>query len=261
MRHNGRAPLKASQMRPEHLSLRENEPVLVVCPDCATWHRLKRSMILPHRDGVPVQRTKRRYFGDKPSGGRRCDGSAQRVVIDITPEEWTERLLAAETTAAGRRTARPVRKPRAVVPTSVHRMVSMPGPSARLLAAQLEARNDVNWHRKVCGVCKTGRARCPIGRELEIRMGHTDATVRLAHEQHESALRAAAAPTIPRAQQWRRVASGVNRVDERRRKQPAYDGPQESRPVPLAPKNTEAHDRRQAELGKQYARKNAGTAA
>ena len=31
MRHNGRAPLKASKMRPEHLSLRENEPVLVVC--------------------------------------------------------------------------------------------------------------------------------------------------------------------------------------------------------------------------------------
>jgi hypothetical protein len=49
----------------------------------------------------------------------------------------------------------------------------------------------------------------------------------------------------------------VNRVDERRRKQPAsaYDVPQESRPVPLAPKNAEAHDRRQAELGKQYTRK------
>jgi hypothetical protein len=261
MRHNGRAPLKARQMRPEHLSLREGEPRLVVCPDCETWRRLKRGMILPHRDGRPVERTEPRYFGDRPAGGRRCDGSAQRIDIDLTSEEWGEKLLAADSTATVRRSARQHHKPLPAPATQVHRMASMPGPSARLLAARTRARDAVNEHRSECKVCRTGRARCPVGRELEIRLGHTDATVRLAHEQHESALRAAAAPTIPRAQQWRRVASGVNRVDERRRKQPAYDVPLESRPVPLAPKNAEAHDRRQAELGKQYTRKNPGTAA
>lgn len=113
MRHNGRAPLKASAMRPEHLDLRENGPTLVVCPDCTTWRRLKRSMILPHRDGdgTPVEKTERRYRGDKPSGGRRCAGSAQRVVIDITAEEWSQRLLEADSTATGRRSARQHSKP------------------------------------------------------------------------------------------------------------------------------------------------------
>ncbi|MER7112235.1 hypothetical protein [Streptomyces sp. NPDC000229] len=162
MRHNGRAPLKASQMRPEHLSLRENEPILVVCPDCDTWHRLKRSMILPHRDGVPVQRTERRYFGDKPSGGRRCDGSAQRIVIDITPEEWTERLLAAETTAAGRRTARPIRKPR---PQAAPAPVQMP-------AATRPLREQLAEHlQSDCPRCRAGR--CARVVELRQRIRRT----------------------------------------------------------------------------------------
>jgi hypothetical protein len=262
MRHNGRVPIKASSLRPEHLNLREGEPRLVVCPDCETWHRLKRGMILPHRDGRPVERTEPRYFGDKPAGGRRCNGSAQRIVIDITPEEWGEKLLAADSTATVRRSARQHHKPLPAPATQVHRMASMPGPSARLLAAQAEARNAVNWHRKVCRVCKTGRARCPIGRELEIRMGHTDASVRLANEQRESALRAAAALSVPRTQQWRRVARDVNRVEETRRSLvPAGPVPAEYRGVPLAPQNVEAHERRQAELGKQYALRNTASTA
>ncbi|MEU0054682.1 hypothetical protein [Streptomyces sp. NPDC006309] len=233
MRHNGRAPLKASAMRPEHLNLRENEPVLVVCPDCATWHRLKRSMILPHRDGDPVEKTERRYLGDKPSGGRRCAGSAQRVVIDITAEEWGRRLLEADSTATGRRSARQHSKPMPAPAAPVHRLASMPGPSARLLTARCRARTAVDSHRSECAVCRTGRTRCEVGRELEIRMGHTDAAVRLAYEQHDTALQAAASPAVPRAQQWRRMARRVNRVDERREEQPVGDIPQASRPVPL----------------------------
>ncbi|GGS09322.1 MULTISPECIES: hypothetical protein [Streptomyces] len=233
MRHNGRAPLKASQMRPEHLNLRENEPTLVVCPDCDTWHRLKRSMILPHRSGAPVEKTERRYFGDKPAGGRRCPGSAQRVVIDITVEEWGRRLLEADSTATGRRSARQHSKPLPAPAAPVHRLASIPGPSARLLAARSRARTAVNEHRSECAVCRTGRTRCPVGRELEIRMGHTDASVRLAYEQHEMALRAAATPAIPRAQQWRRLDRATHRVDGRREQQLVGDAPQESRPVPL----------------------------
>ncbi|MFC9282780.1 hypothetical protein [Streptomyces collinus] len=111
----------------------------------------------------------------------------------------------------------------------------MPGPSARLLAARDRARAAVNQHRTECGMCRTGQARCSVGRELEIRMGHTDATVRLAHEQHESALRAAAAPSIPRTQQWRRVAADVNRLDRQRRQQPLGDALLGS---PLVPEKT-----------------------
>ncbi|MEV0695274.1 hypothetical protein [Streptomyces sp. NPDC050388] len=234
MRHNGRAPIKASTMRPEHLNLRDGEPRLVVCPDCDTWHRLTRSMIRPHRDGTDTPKTgERRYLGDKPAGGRRCPGSAQRITIDVDITEWGHKAAEADATAMGRRSGRVNSKPRAAVPTPVHRVASVPGPSTRLLAAQTQARDAVNQHRGKCGVCRTGRTRCPVGRELEIRMGHTDAAVRLAHEQHESALRAAAAPTIPRTQQWRRVAADVERADKRRMMLPAGDAPLESPPVPL----------------------------
>ncbi|MFH9439512.1 hypothetical protein [Streptomyces rochei] len=258
MRHNGRDPIKASTMRPEHLNLRDGEPLLAVCPDCDTWRSITRSMIKPHRasNDAPTN-GERRYYGDKPARNPRCPGSAQRILIDISAEEWEEKLRAAESTASSRRSARQHHKPIPAPATQVHRLASMPGPSAKVLAARTRARDAVNQHRSECMVCRTGRARCSVGRELEIRMGHTDATVRLAQEQHEAALRAAATPTIRRTQQWRRVAPSVNRTERKRRTQPAYDGPQESRPVPLAPKDEAAHDQRQAELGKQYAKNSA----
>ncbi|MGY4966763.1 hypothetical protein [Streptomyces sp. 900105245] len=233
MRHNGRAPIKASTMRPEHLSFRDGETPLAVCPDCNTWRRLTRSMIKAHRDGTDTPATDElRYFGDKPAGGRRCPGSAQRISVDITVEEWGERLRAADSTAAARRSARVTRKPRAAASTPVHRMASVPGPTVRLLAAQRTARTAVDTHRAACARCRTGRDRCAVGRELEIRMGHTDATVRLAHEQYETALHEQAAPTIPRRQQWSRVRGQVSRVDSRRLRLPAGDAPLESPPVP-----------------------------
>ncbi|WP_030895898.1 hypothetical protein [Streptomyces sp. NRRL F-5053] len=163
MRHNGRTPIAASAMRPEHLSLREGEPRLAVCPDCHTWHRLTRSMIKPHRDSAPTQKPdERRYFGDKPAGGRRCPGSAQRITIDITPEEWSERLLAAETTAAGRRTTRPIRKPRAQTAPATAQMSSATRPARDQLAEHLQ--DD-------CVRCRRfGSARCAVVIELRQRM-------------------------------------------------------------------------------------------
>ncbi|OIJ95401.1 hypothetical protein [Streptomyces colonosanans] len=162
MRHNGRAPIKASTMRPEHLSLRDNEPRLAVCPDCHTWHRLTRSMITPHRDGGPDQKTERRYYGDKPSGGRRCPGSAQRVDIDITPEAWGEKLLAAETTAASRRTTRPIRKPRPQAAPATSQMSSATRSAREQLAEHLQ--DD-------CARCRRfGSARCTIVIQLRQRM-------------------------------------------------------------------------------------------
>ncbi|MQS00711.1 hypothetical protein [Streptomyces alkaliterrae] len=149
MRHNRRAPILASQMRPEHLSLRENEPRLVVCPDCHTWRSLKRSMIKPHRDGLPVETTQPRYPGDKPAGGRRCPGSAQRIIIDLTVEDWTERLLTAEFTTASRRTAQLAAAP------------------ATPIYGQL--RTALRDHHASCAPCRSGAA-CEAGRGLAARM-------------------------------------------------------------------------------------------
>ncbi|MET9142012.1 hypothetical protein [Streptomyces parvulus] len=238
MRHNGRAPIKASRMRPEHLNLREGETPLAVCPDCESWHRLTRSMISPHRDSSdkPVKSGERRYFGDKPERRRRCPGSAQRITIDLTPEQWGQALLAADSTAAGRHSARVTRKPRTAVPTPVTRLASLPAPSARLLAVRDQARAAVHVHRSECEVCRTGRARCPVGRELEIRAGHTDASVRFVHEQHEVALRAMAVPAAPRRRQWRRVNAAVKRTDQQRSTRPAGDAPKDGGPsVPETP--------------------------
>ncbi|MEJ8632055.1 hypothetical protein [Streptomyces sp. MS2.AVA.5] len=122
MRHNGRTPLMASRMRPEHLSLHDNEPRMAVCPDCLTWHRLTRSMITPHRAADAVPSAARRYFGDKPSGGRRCPGSAQRINIDISIEAWGERLHAADSTASGRRAPRQHSKPTPATSPAVAQM-------------------------------------------------------------------------------------------------------------------------------------------
>ncbi|WP_329182183.1 hypothetical protein OG754_40340 (plasmid) [Streptomyces decoyicus] len=160
MRHNGRAPLLASTLRPEHLSLRDGEPRLAVCPDCETWCRLTRSMITPHRDGVPVPKTTRRYVGDKPAGGRRCDGSAQRITIDITPEQWEERLLAAETTAAVSRTTHAIRKPCPQVAPAPVQMPAATRPLREQLAEHLQGD---------CTRCKAGRCAQVVELRQQIR--------------------------------------------------------------------------------------------
>ncbi|MBP5926806.1 hypothetical protein F3K32_43180 [Streptomyces sp. LBUM 1483] len=241
-------PIIASDLAVNELDLTLGKEHLV-CPECSTWvpitGMLGTPKLVPHHMGRA-----------KTADPRRCTaGSNRRVVIDVDAALWADKVAEADATVVARRSGRVNRKPRAVVPTPVHRVALVPGPSARLLAAQTRARDAVNEHRTVCGVCKTGRARCPIGRELEIRMGHTDASVRLAHEQRESALRAAATPSVPRARQWRRVAGDVTRVDDARRALvPAGAAPAAgARGVPLEPQDVAAHERRQAELGKQYA--------
>ncbi|WP_331751419.1 hypothetical protein OID55_41915 (plasmid) [Streptomyces sp. NBC_00715] len=230
----------------------------LVCPNCARWTPITGVLGTPklvphHTQSAHVVRTEKL---------RRCSGTNRQVVIDIAIEDWrserTQAVAIAEATAATRRATKVLPKKSAVVPTPVHRLASMPAPSSRLLAAQATARTAVNEHREECEVCRTGQTRCPEGRELEIRMGHTDGSVRLAIEQHESALRAAAAPSIPRTQQWRRVDSRVSRVDTRRHPLPPeikpltdFRGPD----VPLLPQDPDAHDRRQAEVGRNHARK------
>ncbi|WP_238697605.1 hypothetical protein [Streptomyces sp. E2N166] len=160
-------------MRPEHLNLRDGEPPLAVCPDCDTWHRLTRSMIKPHRASIDAPRTgERRYYGDKPTGGPRCPGSAQRITIDITVEEWGEKLLAADSTATGRRSARQHHKPIQTPATPVARM-ARPAPNA---AAVLDAYRE---HLKQCRPKCRCRKKCPKEcRKIKQVAGRCGATYR-----------------------------------------------------------------------------------
>jgi hypothetical protein len=188
MRHNGRAPIKASTLRPEHLNLREGETRMVVCPDCSTWHRLTRSMIHPHRDGVAQPKPEGRRYRDasvkaKPLNGRRCPGSGQRIEVDMTVEQWTERLLTAESTASSRRTTNPVRKPR-----------PQPAPAtAQMNAAAHGPREQLAEHfQDDCSQCRLGRcARVIELRKLIRRITHTEVPemygqLRTALQQHRA---------------------------------------------------------------------------
>ncbi|MFE9222721.1 hypothetical protein ACFYN3_41410 [Streptomyces lavendulae] len=58
-----------------------------------------------------------------------------------------------------------------------------------------------------------------------------------------------------RAAEWDAVSSAVSAADTARKNFPQGDRPTDGPHLPLAPQDVEAHDRRQTELGKQYARK------
>lgn len=200
MRHNGRAPLLASQMNPANLSLRENEPHLAVCPDCDTWHRLTRSMIRPHRapDATP-DRSTRRYLGDKPAGGRRCPGSAQRITIDITTEQWGQALLAADSTATGRRSARQHYKPLPAPAKAITQMSPDSQSPAEALAAYRR-------HLKTCRASSTsgrcgGTHRCPAGAQLAKLY---EQVLAVAGERREAARDARLVARTLTASQWRK---------------------------------------------------------
>lgn len=187
MRHNGRTPITASSLRPGNLNLRKGE-TSVVCPECNTWRRLTRSMIRPHRDGVEQPMPEgRRYRDDTTSSqlsnGRRCPGSAQRIAMDITPEQWSEKLLAAESTASSRRTTSPVRKPRPqTAPATAHMNSAARGPREQL-AEHLQ--DD-------CSQCRLGHcARAIELRKLISRIAHTEVPelygqLRTALQQHRA---------------------------------------------------------------------------
>ncbi|MFE9700547.1 hypothetical protein [Streptomyces sp. NPDC006270] len=101
MRPSRRPALKASEIPPQNLNLREGERQSIVCPDCDTWHPLYRKMIKTH------------HLDREVRGGRapRCPGSAQLIDMNISVEQWGEAMLAADSTATGRRSARQHYKP------------------------------------------------------------------------------------------------------------------------------------------------------
>lgn len=252
MRPSRRPALKASEIPPQNLNLREGERQSIVCPDCDSWHPLYRKMIKTH------------HLDREVRGGRapRCPGSAQLIDMNISVEQWGERMLAADSTATGRRSARQHYKPLAQLPTPIYRLADR-GPQGtptlhRLLPLLEHARHAVDQHRTACSLCKAG-GRCETGRALEVRAAETQASCTIAREQlhQERQPRGrAAAPT--RRAGWAAALPAVRDTDTRRAHVPAAPGRPEApaqagtASVPTQPEHLEAHDRRQAELGKQY---------
>ncbi|MEW1639280.1 hypothetical protein AB0469_35150 [Streptomyces sp. NPDC093801] len=89
MRHNGRAPLQASTVRPDLMNLRDGETRTIVCPDCSTWRPIQDRMVIAHRAEPHSGQSQHRR--SEPDRRPRCAGSGQRIWFDITPDQWLAR--------------------------------------------------------------------------------------------------------------------------------------------------------------------------
>ncbi|MCX4919950.1 hypothetical protein [Streptomyces sp. NBC_00687] len=195
-----RPALKLSQLPPENLQLREGERRSLVCPDCKSWRFIRRGVVWPHRG----------------KDGSKCDGSARRVQIDVDLEEWGRTLTELDATVTGRRATRVNPKPKTATPPPVSRLATIPKEATRLPAVVERARIAVIHHRLACTRCESG-GRCERGRELEIFLAETRASLDFLLEQREAKERQEARiDGRERAAQWRRVQPSVARTDKLR---------------------------------------------
>ncbi|MFF4902865.1 hypothetical protein [Streptomyces sp. NPDC001068] len=234
----------------------------MVCPECRTWCPItgmnSSPKLVPHHTdpaGTP--------------NPRRCmAGTDRRVTIDITVEDWHTVLIEARPTTASRRATKVLPKPKATPTPAASQLTPTP------LSADT-IRRAFRRHQEQCRACKaeiTGRDGLPLPCRDGERLAVTFLRL-LRQEPRRRAIReffaqerrrldrhyAAAAPT--RATQWSAVLPKVTDADTRRAQLPAGDAPTESPAVPLIPRDTEAYDRRQHELGRQYARTSTTSAA
>jgi hypothetical protein len=135
---NDRPARRASSFRPHLITIRPDEPVTLVCPDCGIWTTLRRgNMIRPHR------------ITSRGHGLRdvRCPGSGQLIDIDLTPEQWGARCWEATADAGQRRSQHVVRKPKRPSTPAVSQMQAATAAVRRLLGD----------HQVECAKCQTGR--------------------------------------------------------------------------------------------------------
>ncbi|AVH61759.1 MULTISPECIES: hypothetical protein [Streptomyces] len=157
-RDNRRAPMLLSKIDPQEINVREGEVKSLVCPDCRTWRRLMGDTKLVIREHC---------ISDKVAEGEkhvRCDGSNQVVQLDISIEQWSEAMLAADSTATGRRSARQHYKPLPAPAKPVTRMSPVSMSVADALAAYREHLKKCR-SSSVAGRCG-GTHRCADGARL-----------------------------------------------------------------------------------------------
>ncbi|MGA4846682.1 hypothetical protein ACOBQB_10590 [Streptomyces sp. G5(2025)] len=256
-RDNRRAPLLLSKIAPQDINIREGEVKSIVCPDCRTWRRIT---------GETKLKIREHCISDKVAEGRkhvRCDGSNQVVKLDISVEQWSEAMLAADSTATGRRSARQHYKPLPVPAKPVTKMSPVSMSVADALAAYRE-------HFRKCRVSSmvgrcSGTYRCTDGTRLaavyaELERTEPDrqrkdrAAEKLARYRTSTVWAKHSKATTDAKMMAKRGGTAVEEANNACRNHPdemvsEFCGPQ----VPLAPQDVKAHEERQAELGKQYA--------
>ncbi|MET9694316.1 hypothetical protein ABZY81_38855 [Streptomyces sp. NPDC006514] len=248
---NRRAPLLLSTMAPEDYNVRPGEVASIACPDCRTWRRIMGDTVLKIREHC---------ISDKVAEGEKhtlCPGTDQVVVIDIDVQRWQarqNRLLRDAMPQDNRRAAQQFYKP-------------LPAPAAPVSRINAEvtletARQSYLAHRTGCTRCFKGQ-HCTDGGILARRYVlalNQEPARREAREQLERqeqrAVRKQTAPAVRKAQWARRGGEEVEKANNRCSERipgsvSEFRGPG----LPLLPQDLEGHDRRQAELGRQYARK------
>lgn len=146
-RDNRRAALLLSKIAPQDINIREGEIKSVVCPDCQTWRRL-----------TGETKLKIREHGDD------CPGSNQVVKLDMSVEQWSEAMIAADSTAAGRRSARQHYKPLPAQAKPITQMTPAPVKASDALTAY-SVHLKTCWKSSATGCCG-GAHRCVEGARL-----------------------------------------------------------------------------------------------
>ncbi|MFE1928468.1 hypothetical protein ACFW91_38705 [Streptomyces asoensis] len=122
---NARPPLLLSTIAPQDINIREGETRSIVCPDCRSWRRLTGETRLVIREHC---------HSDRVAEGQtheRCPGSNQLVLLDQDVSQWGEAMLAADSTATGRRSARQHHKPRPAPARAIAHIASQRQPDGR----------------------------------------------------------------------------------------------------------------------------------
>ncbi|MGN5392454.1 hypothetical protein [Streptomyces sp. JL7001] len=259
---NRREALKLSSMAPEDYNVRPGEVKSIACPDCRTWRRIM---------GEKVLKIREHCISDKVAEGEKhvlCPGTDQVVVIDINVRRWQvkqDRLLREAMPQGNRRAAQQFYKPLPAPAAPVSRMnaeITLESARQAYLAhrTRIVGRGRSAARPQGCTFCVGGQ-HCPDGAILARRFVfalQAEPARREAREQRERqeqrAARQQSAPEVRRAQWAKRGGEPVETANNRCAERIAgslseFRGPQ----LPQAPQDPEGHDRRQAELGKQYA--------
>ncbi|MEU2468253.1 hypothetical protein ACFRAA_32170 [[Kitasatospora] papulosa] len=160
-RDNRREPLLLSTVQPQNINIREGEVLTMVCPDCETWRRLMGETQLKVRKHCSRGCTGR---AAQCVGHPCCPGSNQAVRLDISIEQWGEAMLAADSTATGRRSARQHHKPIPAPAKPIAKMSPLPATAFEALVAY---RDHLRWCRSnATGNRCIGSYRCAGGARL-----------------------------------------------------------------------------------------------
>ncbi|MFJ2875471.1 MULTISPECIES: hypothetical protein [unclassified Streptomyces] len=248
---NSRPALVISTLKPHQYDLRPACASLI-CPDCETWVPItglqtKKPKLVPHDTG---------RAGKAPAVRCRL-GSNRLIAVDVTVKKWQQRLEDGHAETGHRRSARQFYKP----------MLAPAAPVARIKAEVTPetARQSYLAHREGCTRCVGGKHRrhcqdgATLARRYVLALQNEPARRETRAEQERQERRAErkrTAPAVRKAQWAERGGAAVEAANNRcANRAPGmvstFRGPQ----VPVAPRDIEAHERRQAELGKQYVRR------